>query len=156
VRPYDPTKPIEWHIATNGVTDTMAFIEKAYRKVLVDVEQAFPPSRFPDLKVVIHGYDYSPTRGVPTPDPHRPAWARDWTGEPLRGLGFPNNQVASRVVAALIDRLHAATASACASHPQAVHADLRGCVPASEWADELHPTGVGFALATHKLRTAYL
>lgn len=156
VRRYDPAKSIEWHIATDGVTETMAFIEKAYRKVLDDVEQAFPPSRFPHLKVVIHGYDYSPTRGVPTPDPHRPSYARDWTGEPLRRLDFPNNQEASKVVAALIDRLHATTARACAGRPQAVHADLRGTVPASEWADELHPTGVGFAHATDKLRTRYL
>ena len=83
----------------------------------------------------------------------RPGYARDWTGEPLRQLGFPDNAVASEVVAALIDRTNEMTAWACGANPRAVHADLRGSVPAHQWADVLHPTDEGFAAATSRLRS---
>jgi hypothetical protein len=153
VKPYDPSQTIAWHIATPTLVEKLAFIESAYIKVLNDIDDTFPTSAFPDLKVVIHGYDYSPVRGVPNGDPNRPSYARDWTGEPLSQLGFPDNAVASQVVAALIDRLNELTARVCASFPRAVFADLRGSVPASQWADELHPTDAGFAAATDKLRS---
>lgn len=153
VKPYDERQDIDWHIETDGLIDTLAFIEKAYVKVLSDVEEAFPRDTFADLRVVIHGYDYSPTRGVPAGDPRRPIWARDWTGEPLSQLGFPSNEVASRVVGALIDRLNGLTERVCASFPRAVFADLRGSVGAGAWADELHPSNAGFAMAAEKLRS---
>ncbi len=153
VKPYDATKSIAWHIETPALVETLAFIESAYLKVMSDIDDAFPASAFPDLKLVIHGYDYSPVRGVPNGDPNRPAYARDWTGEPLSQLGFPDNAVASEVVAALIDRTNEMTARVCGANPRAVYADLRGSVPAHQWADELHPTDEGFAAATDKLRS---
>ena len=55
-------------------------------------------------------------------------------------------------MAALIDRTNEMTARVCVANPRAVHADLRGSVPADQWADELHPTDEGFAAATRKLR----
>jgi hypothetical protein len=153
VKPYDPVQSIAWHIETQALVEKLAFIESAYIKVLTDIDDAFPALAFPDLRVVIHGYDYSPVRGVPSGDPHRPSYARDWTGEPLSQLGFPDNNIASGVVAALIDRLNDLTARVCGAFSRAVFADLRGAVPASHWADELHPTDAGFAAATQKLRT---
>ncbi len=153
VRPYNAGRSVAWHIETDGLSDTLAFIGKAYRHVLDQLEAAFPTQHFRDLKVVIHGYDYSPTRGVPNGDPDRPSYARDWTGEPLSALGFPNNEIAGKVVVALIDRLNDMTKTVCDAYPRAVHADLRKSVPQGKWADELHPTDAGFASATAKLRT---
>lgn len=152
VRPYDAARGIAWHIETPGLVDTLAFIERAYLKVLDDVERSFPERHFPELRIVIHGYDHAPTRSLPAGDPDRPLWARDWTGAPLRDLGFPDNAWASRVVAAVVDRVNALTARVCAAYPRAVFADLRGAVPPSEWADELHPTTSGFAAAARRLR----
>ena len=153
VKRYDPNQSIAWHIETDALIETLAFIEKAYLKVLNDVEANFPAADFPDLKVIIHGYDYSPVRGVPNGDPNRPSYARDWTGEPLTMLGFPDNGVASQVVAALIDRLNELTERVCAPFPRAVFADLRRSVAANAWADELHPSNKGFAAAADKLRS---
>jgi hypothetical protein len=153
VKRYDPSQSIAWHIETDALVETLAFIERAYLKVLNDVATSFPAADFPNLKIVLHGYDYSPVRGVPNGDPNRPRWARDWTGEPLTALGFPDNQVASQVVRALIDRLNELTERVCASFPRAVFADLRGSVPANAWADELHPSNAGFAAAADKLRS---
>ena len=153
VKPYDPAQSIAWHIETQALVETLALIESAYIEVLTDIDDVFPASAFPDLRVVIHGYDYSPVRGVPRGDPRRPSYARDWTSEPLSQLGFPDNKTASEVITALIDRLNDLTARVCGSFSRAVFADLRGAVPANQWADELHPTNVGFAAATHKLRT---
>lgn len=152
VRPYDASRNAAWHIETDGLVDTLAFIEKSYRKVLDEIDNNFPIQQFPNFKVVIHGYDYSPTRGVPSGDPKRPKYARDWTGAPLAKLGFPDNAVASGVVAALIDRLNKLTKTVCASHSRALYADLRNSVPPDQWADELHPTDDGFLSATIKLR----
>lgn len=153
VRPFDASQAIAWHIETPALVEKLAFIEGAYLQVLRDIDDAFPASAFPDLKVVLHGYDHSPVRSVPNGDPNRPIWARDWTGEPLRGLGFPDNAIASEVVAAIVDRTNEMTARVCNANPRAVHADLRGSVPAHQWADELHPTDEGFAAATAKLRS---
>lgn len=153
VRPYDPGQTIEWHIATDALTETLTFIETSYRKVLDTVDARFPTSKFPELRVILHGYDYSPTRGVPKADKKRPFWARDWTGEPLRKLGFPNNEKASAVIAALIDRLNTLTATTAAAYGRAIYCDLRKAVPKGEWADELHPTDKGFAAAAKKMRS---
>ncbi len=152
VRAYDPARDTAWHIATPELIDTLALIERAYAKVLDDVERHFPEQHFPELRVVIHGYDHAPTRSLPDGDPDRPVWARDWTGTPLGRLGFPNNAAASRVVAAVVDHVNELTARRCAACPRAVFADLRGSVPTGEWADELHPTSVGFAAAAGRLR----
>lgn len=154
VRPFDPGRSIDWHIGTDALAETLALIEKAYRRVLDDVDREFPADKFPHLKVVLHGYDYSPTRGVPKGDPKRPSYARDWTGEPLSRLGFPDNATASKVVAALIDRLNALTETVCKAYPRARHADLRRSVPANQWKDELHPTDAGFKKAAAALRKA--
>jgi hypothetical protein len=152
VRDHDSSRSVEWHIETPALVDTLAYIEKAYRKVLDDVDMHFH-HRFPELKVVIQGYDYSPTRSVGGPDRNRPVWARDWTGEPLREKGFPNNAEATKVVAALIDRLNAMTKTVCQAYgARAVHADLRGSVGGNQWIDELHPSNEGFGAAAARLR----
>jgi len=152
VRPFDAGQSTAWHIETDALTETLARVESAYRKVLNDIDREFPASKFPKLKVILHGYDRVPTRGVPKPDPKRPSYARDWTGEPLRKLGFPDNTEASKVVAALIDRLNETTERVCKAYPRARFADLRGTVPANQWNDELHPTSAGFAKAAAALK----
>lgn len=152
VRPYQADRDVDWHVATPGLEDTLRFIEGAYRRVLGEIDEAFPARHFPDLRVVIHGYDRAPTRSLPAGDPDRPVWARDWTGAPLAALGFPDNAAGSRVVAAVVDRVNLLTARVCAAFPRAVFADLRGSVPAGEWADELHPTTAGFKAAARRLR----
>ncbi|MCF7989018.1 MAG: hypothetical protein K9M02_01100 [Thiohalocapsa sp.] len=148
VRDYNPNRSIQWHIETDALVDTMAFIEKAYRKVLDDVDEEFP-----GIKVVLHGYDRAPTRGVPNGDPNPPVWAKPWTSDPLTKRGFPDNDIASDVVAAILDRVNELTKGICNAYPHAVYADLRNTVPAGEWADELHPTDNGFAEAAAKLKT---
>ena len=153
VRDYDPNRSIAWHIETDALVDTLAFIEKAYRKVLDDVDREFPTAHFPKLRVVLHGYDKVPTRGVPDGDPDQPFWARGWTSEPLTACGFPDNAKASAIVAALIDRVNTLTAQVCTAYPRAVYANLRDSVPVDKWADELHPTDSGFSKAAAKLRT---
>lgn len=156
VRPYDPTQTVEWHIGTDALAETLAFIEKAYRRILDDIDREFSVARFPNLKVVLHAYDYSPTRGVPNGDDDRPSYARDWTGEPLTNLGFPDNHTASKMVVALIDRLNTLTETVCKAYPRARYADLRGSVPAGQWKDELHPTNAGFGKAAAALQKVLL
>jgi hypothetical protein len=152
VKPYDSSKSIEWHIETEAGIDVFADIEKAYRKVLSDIDKEFPESKYPDLKVILHGYDHVPTRSVPSGDSKRPKYARNWTGEPLTELGFPDNETASKVVAGLIKRLNELTARVCGAYSRAYHVDLQGTVPVDQWNDELHPTNSGYKKAAAKIK----
>jgi len=120
------------------------------------VYRHFPQSRFPNLRVVIHGCDYSPPRSLSGPHTRRLRYARGWTGEPLRSKGFTSNAEGLKVIAALVDRLNAMTKGLCADYgPRAIHADLRGSVPPGEWADELHPSNVGYHAAAARLRSYF-
>lgn len=154
VNPYVPGKKAKDQINETELKKVLGTISKSYEDVLKAVEQHFPARDFPDLKVVIHGYDRSPTRSVERPDANRPVWARDWTGEPLRRKGFPNDAEASAVVSELIDRLNEMTKALCEKFaPRAIHADLRDSVGQGRWVDELHPTSQGYGAAANRLRS---
>lgn len=148
VKPFDPQQSPEWHIDTPECEAILKYIGDGYCRLFDSVEQRFPILAYPDLKIYIHGYDYVRVRSLPIKDPNRKQWAANWTGDPLRAKGFPDNDTGSSVMRVLIDRLNLTTKDACATDPdRAVYVDLRGSVPTNEWADELHATSAGFKKA---------
>jgi hypothetical protein len=148
LKPFDPHQTPEWHIETPECEAIMEYIANGYRKLFDSVEEKFEVLAYPDLKIYLHGYDYVQVRSLPNKDPHRKPWAANWTGDPLRAKGFIDNETGSRVIRSLIDRLNITTKDVCAAYPdRAVYVDLRGSVPPSEWADELHATSAGFQKA---------
>jgi hypothetical protein len=151
LRNYDSSKDASWHIDTPECEAIMNFISKGYRQLMDSVEERFSHLAFPDLKVYLHGYDYVRVRSLPDADPHRKPWATNWTGDPLKAKGFTDNSVGSEVIKALINRLNETTKLVCADYPErAVYVDLRGSVPADQWADELHATSSGFGKAAER------
>lgn len=149
LKPFDPRQTPGWHIETPECDAIMLYIANGYRKLFDSVEERFESLAYPDLKIYIHGYDYVRVRSLPIKDPKRKPWATNWTGDPLRAKGFTDNEAGSAVIKALIDRLNTTTKEVCAAYPdRAVYVDLRGSVPANEWADELHATSAGFREAT--------
>lgn len=94
-------------------------------------------------RVVLHCYDY--------------AIAQDgrWLGRPMRSIGIQNKTLQRAIVRVLIDRFHDGLRKMARRFPErVVIADTRGCVPDSEWYDELHPTSRGFAFPARLIRIA--
>lgn len=153
LKPYDSTQSPHWHIDTPACHDIMNFIASGYRKLLDNLEAKYPVMAYPGLKLYLHGYDYVQVRSLPTKDPSRKPWATNWTGDPLRAKGFKDNAFGTKVIGCLIDRLNETTQKVCSEYKdRAVYIDLRGSVPATEWADELHATSAGFMKAAELVR----
>lgn len=150
LKDYQPNESPSWHIETPRCKEVMQFIANGYRKLFDTVIANYETLAFPDLKIYLHGYDYVKVRSLPDGDPHRPRWAANWTGDPLKAKGFPDNKIGSEVIKALIDRLNETTEAVCKEDKykeRAVYVNLRGTIPANEWADELHAKSNGFKAA---------
>lgn len=162
VKPFEKSRPAAWYIDGQAFADRLQFIEDCYRKVITTVAVEFP-----QLPVLCHGYDHSIPGGFPG-DPRAPLWAAkdNWLGQPMREtLKIIDPTLQRDIVALMVDRLNERLKTLCGGNnpggvfPNAFHADLRNTVASiDQWADELHPTGKGFALVSSKfesvLRTA--
>jgi hypothetical protein len=105
---------------------------------------------FPDLKAVIHGYDYA-----------IPSGQGPWLLGPLQRLGVPpdlHQAVIDRIVdwfnraqIAMVDAINREY-----DEVRVVHADLRNSTLTGQWYDEIHPTSVGFAQIAARIRNAIL
>ncbi|MEB3322748.1 MAG: hypothetical protein VKI81_07975 [Synechococcaceae cyanobacterium] len=154
VKDHDPNEPPEWHVDTPEADAILRYIADSYRTLFATVEERFPRSTYPQLKIYLHGYDYVRVRSLPDGDPQPMPWAAEWTGGPLRAKGFTDNDRGSAVIRVLIDRLNAVTEAVCAEHPErGVYVDLRRSVPPDQWIDELHATSSGFRSAAERFRT---
>ncbi len=144
LKPFEPGRPAEWYLQTDGFAQRLAFIEQAYRTVLQTVEQEFSGK-----PVLLQGYDYAIPGGFDG-DPRKPKWAAkdQWIAQYLRGdkLKFQDLQMERDVVRLMIDRLNEMQKRLCGGNNQggafsnAFHVDNRGTmVEIDHWADELHP-----------------
>jgi hypothetical protein len=88
--------------------------------------------RDPRVRVVVHGYDYA----IPAPD-------GKWLGKPMKSKGItaPHRRP---LIRHLLDRFNDGLAAVVQRHPNARYVNARGAVADDEWADEIHPNGVGF------------
>jgi N-acetylmuramoyl-L-alanine amidase len=105
-------------------------LSSMYSRVVTGLTQ-----RFPDLTILLHGYDYALPR-------------RDggWLGVPLASRGVPQEMWAP-VIAILIDEFNQELQSLANRFPGRVfHIDCRTHVGGhlNSWADELHPKNAGF------------
>jgi metacaspase-1 len=101
----------------------------------------------PDLKVILHGYDYA-----------NPSGNGPWLRNPMTKLGIPGGKhrdIIKRIVDSFYSRLQAVAdeldQELADGGGEIVVLDLRGTVPASQWYDELHPNTDGFK----KVRARY-
>jgi endonuclease G len=99
-------------------------------------------TRFPELHVFCHGYDYA------IPDGGR------WLGRPMEQRGYQDAGLQRQIVAAIIDRLHVALAETAGPFDRVHHVDCRGAVHATQWYDELHPTNDGYRTVASRFRAA--
>lgn len=92
-------------------------------------------SRFPDLKIIGHGYDYViPNDGVSL-------------GRPMASQGITDSDLQKNIMRVIIDRLNESLIELAGRVEMAgrvFHVDCRGVVGDDNWFDELHPNNSGF------------
>jgi subtilisin family serine protease/lysophospholipase L1-like esterase len=99
-------------------------------------------SRFPWLKILVHGYDYAVPAGG------------KWLGQPMESIGIRDRDLQRSIVRVLIDRLNEKLAELANKFPNAFHVDCRGAVPSNCWHDELHPDDAGYAAVARRFEAA--
>lgn len=140
----DPSD-IEGHINKPLLADKMAFLQRAYEKVINDVRAE---AGFHRLPIFIHGYDYA----FPFPwhdDRRNPFHAarNEWLGEPLDQRGIHDKDQRRGLIKFLIDALYDMLGgiSQNPAEKQVWLVDCRGAMPdLDDWIDEIHGTSKGF------------
>jgi pSer/pThr/pTyr-binding forkhead associated (FHA) protein/lysophospholipase L1-like esterase len=98
--------------------------------------------RFPDLRILCHGYDWALPRNKGR-----------WLGPPMAERGVPDEMQAA-VIRTIIDRFYGTLGELAARYPSRVQVvDCRGSIGnESEWWDELHPRNPGYARVANCFR----
>jgi hypothetical protein len=96
-----------------------------------------------NCRVILHTYDYAIPNGVGFGGPSSPSVG--WLKAALVKCKVPK-PLHQPVISQLIDDLYKMLAKIKAADPDFIHiVDSRGILKENEWANELHPTGTGFA-----------
>ncbi|MBY5720610.1 hypothetical protein HFO33_29145 [Rhizobium leguminosarum] len=151
VLPFAPGRGPAQYINNPAFKSTMAFIESAYMRVIGTVRALRP-----NLRIVIHGYDYAIPGGFPG-DPRRPVYASQdqWLGRPFAKLGITDQALRQAIVKAMVDKLYTVLRRVAATDTNTVCVDIRGTNKTVDlWNDEIHPTNAGFKRVAARLHTA--
>lgn len=138
LKPFDPSFGIEDYV-TEDFEATLRDVIGLYRGLIVRLVRAFP-----DLPVVVHGYDHAiPARGR-------------WLGRPMEALGITDPALQAQLTAHLVDRFYGALRVLIAEPGLAGSVRLVDCraIVQGEWHDELHPTSAGYARVADEFRKA--
>lgn len=89
-------------------------------------------SRYPDMKVVCHGYDHAiPNNGK-------------WLGKPMRHIGINDAPLQKDIMKVVMNRFNVMLEDVASHFPQVYYVNARGAVGDGGWHDELHPENGGF------------
>lgn len=146
LRSFSDGKSAEWHADTPAFRKKLSHIEAVLVSVISTIHK-----KYPQLPVILHGYDYA----LPLPDqgPLPQVPPRDgWLGKPLRKKGIKDKTLQRKIVCFMIDSFNIMLARLATTHENVVHVDNRGIVKAHRWNDELHPTDEGFADVARNFR----
>ena len=153
VKQYDEGQCPAWHIEQSVFKDTLRIIKQAYIKMIRTIR-----SKFPELPIFIHGYDY------PFPYPFGCEDSREslfgdmakWLGSPFAEKRFPgDNQFSRDVLIVMIDAVYAMMNDIAAQEYGRVYVvDARRSMPSVEcWYDELHGTNDGFKAVADRFKS---
>ncbi|MEM6630292.1 MAG: SGNH/GDSL hydrolase family protein [Bacteroidota bacterium] len=151
--PYDaefeknPTKYIK-----DTLGDLISVFEFLYIHLYCDLEQ-----RYPDMKILCHGYDYAyPTDAIGLhPIKGLLRWFGgngQWLKKPfVEHLGIKNPSTQHTIVKLVIDRINEMHQRLSETFENVYYIDLRGLAPNPEdWHDEIHPSSENFKLMADK------
>jgi hypothetical protein len=155
VKPHEPGRSPVWHIDTPEYARRLVAFEAGYRHILADVG-----ARYPNLPIVIHGYDYVLPYPFGRRDRRKPRWVgRDaYFGGVFKHLGIAEHAVQAAIMREVIDTMNAIQRRlaggnvAGGAFPNTFHVDLRHTLGPHDWADEIHPSNVGYARIADRFR----
>jgi hypothetical protein len=135
----DPTN-IEGWLSPNYITE-LQVLSKYYEALLAEVI-----SKHPDIKIIIHGYDYI----MPKAD-------GKWIGAPMVEVGINNADDRKKLIRFIMDEFNnylMILASKQEFQNNVYYLNLRGTVPQDKnyWHDEIHPNNDGFKLIVEKYK----
>lgn len=156
VKTFAPGKDARFHIDTQHYRERLAFVEAAYKMVIRATR-----AEFPDLPIVIHGYDHT-IPALASGDPRKPWWAsrNEWLGGPLDRRGVLDPALRATICKAMIDDLNEmqkriADPALNGGFAKVFHVDVRGTLRLADFADEIHPTDDGFARVAERFRRVF-
>lgn len=134
---YTPGMKPRETINTSNLEAELDIVLSLYTAIVRELEL-----KFPELKTLIHGYDYP--------------WSMNdiWIGKPMNRRGIPKDAKFRRAVGKqVIDALNVRLEKFEGKHSRVSYLDLRKTLrKKSEWFDEIHPTSKGFQKIAAKFR----
>ncbi|MBK9257150.1 MAG: SGNH/GDSL hydrolase family protein [Saprospiraceae bacterium] len=135
----EPTK-IEGWLNPNYITE-LQVLSKYYDALLTEVV-----SKHPDVKIIIHGYDYI----MPKSD-------GKWIGKPMVEVGISGADDRKKLIRFIMDEFNnylMILANKPELQTNVYYLNLRGTVPQDKnyWHDEIHPNDRGFKLIADKYK----
>ena len=156
LRDYDRQKCAPWHVEWSKLYEKTKLIRDAYSKMIATIHG---DTRFKDLPIFIHGYDYPFPYPFGSSDRRNPAFGEksEWLGRPFKNHGFPSDNVFAReVLSVIIDSLYAMMNDlASQGNGRVFVINARGSMPdVRYWYDELHGTDEGFRTVAERFQAA--
>lgn len=154
LKPGGPSSNPGDYVNMSELSDRLAFLKRAYRKVIDDI-RAEPG--LDTLPIFIHGYD------VPFPykwrddDRRNPVYAAkdQWLGRAFAHHGIQDDDLRRKILGGLINALYDMLADVAGASAQTGVwvVDCRGAMPnAALWNDEIHGTNEGFRRVAERFR----
>lgn len=112
-------------------------MRRDYRRLFRQLTQ-----RFPNLKILCHGYDY------PIPN------GGQWLGKPMEKIGINDRTLQRQILRVIMDRMNSVIADIAAEYANVRYLDVRNTVSSNGWFDELHPLNDKFGLVANNFVTA--
>ena len=155
IRPHTAGRSPAWHLESPDFACRLAHFEACYRHVIADVA-----TRYPNLPIIIHGYDYPLPCPFDRDDRRQPRWiSRDaYFGSSFPHVGIRDVDLQVAILRKAIDAMNAIQRRLAGGNvpggafAQVFHVDLRGTLHTGNWADEIHPTNTGFAKVSERFR----
>jgi len=143
---------IEGHINFDLFNQKLEFLQTAYTTVISNVRAN---TKFRNLPIFIHGYDYLFPHLWGENDPRHPFHAKkdEWIGSSLRVRGFNNMEQGRNIIKFMIDKLYDMLTDVSKKNEQVWLVDCRGAMPEVKyWIDEIHGTSEGYEQVTDRFR----
>ena len=132
----NPNDPSSYINATfNGVNGVLNKMKQKYHDIITLTQ----------CPVIAHGYDYLQPSGKPFK--FLGIKKGPWIKPTMEALGIPDSgTLRADIVKSLLDQFNEMLAALASTHASFHHVDLRGTLTpaASNWHNEIHPTGKGF------------
>ncbi len=154
LKEFQPGADAAAHVNQSRLGETLAFLKRAYSKVITEVRAEPGLERLP---ILVHGYDYPFPYPWGANDPRNPSYAAqdEWLGQPLAQRGIMDQDLRRNIIKLLLDALYdLMNELAGDSNATRVYVvDCRNAMPdVSDWNDEIHGTSAGFAKVAVRFR----